>query len=120
MTKRLTMLFVAFLAFGCLAWSASTFYGVVSDSMCGAKHSRASASATQCVKGCVAKGAKYVLVSKGQVYQLDPQDKFADYAGQRVRVKGTKSGDTITAESVSPVRSHHKMATPSGGGGGGR
>ncbi len=117
MTKRLTMLVVAFLAFGCLAWSANAFYGVVSDSMCGAKHSRASKAAEACVAKCVQGGSKYVLVSRGKVYQLDPQDKFSDYAGKRVKVEGTLSGDTITAETVSAVTSHHH-ATPSSGSGG--
>ncbi|MGH9470726.1 MAG: DUF5818 domain-containing protein [Terriglobia bacterium] len=116
MTKRVTMLVAALLVFGCFAWSAQhVFYGTVSDSNCGAKHSRASAAATECVKKCVAGGASYVLVSKGQVYKVDPQDKFADYAGQRVRVHGTLNGDTITAESVSPVSHHHAMAPSSGG-----
>src|SRR5579863_8761720 len=104
MTKRFTMLAVSLLMFGCLAWSAQhVFYGVVSDSMCGAKHSRASAAAAHCVKKCVAGGAKYVLVSRGKVYQVTPQDKFADFAGKRVRVHGALSGTTITADSVTAV-----------------
>jgi hypothetical protein len=107
MTKRLTMLFVAMIAVGCMAWGAQhVFYGVVSDSMCGAKHSRASAAAAQCVKGCVAKGAQYVLVSHGKVYKVTPQDKFSDYAGKRVRVHGELSGDTITADSVAAPMHH--------------
>lgn len=108
MTKRLTMLFVAMIAVGCMAWGAQhVFYGVVSDSNCGAKHSRASAAATECVKKCASGGAQYVLVSRGQVYKLNPQDKFADYAGKRVRVHGTLSGDTITADTVSSPMRHH-------------
>ncbi len=117
MAKRLTMLFVAVLMCGCFAWSAQhVFYGVVSDSMCGAKHSRASAAAVHCVKSCVAKGSSYVLVSHGKVYQLNPQDKFADFAGQRVRVQGALNGDTIAADTVSAVHYHHHAATPSSGG----
>lgn len=115
MAKRLTMLVLAFLMVGCFAWSAQhVFYGVVSDSMCGAKHSRASAAATECVKKCVAGGSSYVLVSRGKVYKLDPQDKFADFAGQRVRVHGALNGDTITADTVSAV--HHHATAPSSGG----
>lgn len=117
MTKRVTMLVAALLVFGCFAWSAQhVFYGTVSDSNCGAKHARASEAAKQCVTKCVAGGASYVLVSHGKVYKLDPQDKFSDYAGQRVRVHGALNGDTITAESVSPVTRHHKAAAPSSGG----
>jgi hypothetical protein len=73
----------------------------VSDSHCGAKHSTASDDAAQCVEKCVSGGASYVLVSKGKVYQLDPQDKFKGMGGKSVTVKGTVSGDTITAASVS-------------------
>ncbi len=116
MTKRLTMLVVAFLAFGCLAWSANAFYGVVSDSMCGAKHSRDSKAAETCVAKCVQGGSKYVLVSRGKVYQLDPQDKFSDYAGKRVKVEGTLNGDTITAESVSAVTPRHAKSSSGSGG----
>lgn len=116
MIKRFTMLAIMMMAFGCLAWSANVWYGVVSDSMCGAKHSRTSAAAVACVKKCVAGGASYVLVSKGTVYQVTPQDKFADFAGKRVRVHGALSGTTITADSVTPVthKSRSKAATTGG------
>ncbi|MGH9445437.1 MAG: DUF5818 domain-containing protein [Terriglobia bacterium] len=84
--------------------------------MCGLKHSRASAAATECVKKCVANGAKYVLVSHGKVYQLTPQDKFADYAGERVRVHGALSGGTITADMVSKPKRHSHRGAMSGSG----
>jgi hypothetical protein len=52
---------------------------------------------------------KYVLVSNGKVYQLEPQDKFADHAGHKVKVTGDMKGDTITAEDVKMVSAaHHK------------
>ncbi len=116
MTKRFMMLIVSMLVFGCLAWSAQhVFYGVVSDNMCGAKHSRASAAAVQCVKKCVAGGAKYVLVSRGKVYEVAPQEKFADFAGKRVRVHGALSGTTITADSVAAVTYKKKAKAASSG-----
>ena len=115
MTKKLTMLGVAFLLVGCMSWAAGrTFVGTVSDDHCGAKHAMASDAAAQCVGGCVQKGAKYVLVSHGKVYKLDPQDKFADFAGKSVKVKGTLSGDTITAESVEAAGAAKKAAGGSG------
>jgi hypothetical protein len=99
--KRLLMLAATVLAFGCLGW-ASQRTGVISDSMCGAKHATASAEAAQCVAKCVSGGSKYVLVGRGKkVYQLDPQDKISsDMAGKKVVVTGTIKGDTITVESV--------------------
>jgi hypothetical protein len=124
MTKRLTLLFVAMLAAGCMAFGAQhVFYGTVSDSMCGAKHSRASEAAAACVKKCVNGGASYVLVSHGKVYKVDPQEKFADFAGKRVRVHGSLSGETITADTVAAVVYHHHMhpaPATSGSGSGGR
>jgi Protein of unknown function (DUF5818) len=83
-----------------MAAPAKSWTGTVSDSMCGLKHSKPSAAAETCVKGCVAKGAKYVLVSHGKVYQLDDQDKFADFAGQSVKVTGSLKGTDITVASV--------------------
>lgn len=52
------------------------------------------------------KNAKYVLVAKEtlrkKVYDVEPQQMFASFAGQRVRVTGVKDGDSITAQSVEP------------------
>jgi len=52
------------------------------------------------VEGCVSKGASYVLVSNGKVYQLDAQDKFKGLGGKEVNVKGSVSGDSIKVSSV--------------------
>ena len=99
MGRKLIMLGVIVLAFGCLAW-ADSWTGTVSDSMCGAKHAEASEGAAKCVAGCVAKGSKYVLVSGGKVYALDKQDDFKDYAGKSVMVTGTMNEDSIAVEKV--------------------
>jgi hypothetical protein len=101
MYKKLIVVAITVLAFGCLAWAAGkSWTGTVSDSHCGAKHAVASDAAASCVAKCVEGGAKYVLVSGGKVYQLDAQDKFADFAGKSVKVTGTMKGDAITVESV--------------------
>ena len=118
MRKKLMMLGVIVLAFSCLGW-ARQWTGVISDSQCGMKHSTASSAAAECVAKCVAGGGKYVLVSHGKVYQLDPQDKIAsDLAGKKVLVKGTAKGDTITVESAEAApasRMHHKAKASSSG-----
>lgn len=102
MVKRTTMLFVAVLVLGCMAWAApKSWVGTVSDSNCGLKHSAPSAAAEACVKKCVEGGAKYVLVSHGKIYSVEPQDKFADFAGKSVKVTGTMEGTAITATEVS-------------------
>jgi hypothetical protein len=121
MNKRLSMLGIALLAFGCMAWSAQTaakatktaktataektYYVTVSDSKCGLKHAQASDEAAKCVATCAQGGAKYVAVYRGKVYQLTPQDKLADFAGTRAKIMGTRSGDTITVASIEPLKS---------------
>ena len=104
MTKKFMMLFAAIAIFGCLAWGASSYVGVVSDSMCGLKHSHASAAAAHCVASCVKNhGSKYVLVMHGKVYKVSPQSDFAKYPGQMVRVMGTMHGSSIHVTSVHPM-----------------
>jgi hypothetical protein len=101
MTKKILLVVFSLLVFGCLSWAADqSWTGTVSDSHCGVNHSTPSAEAAKCVEKCVAGGAKYVLVSGGKVYQLDPQDKFKGKGGTEVKVTGTLSGDTITVSDV--------------------
>jgi hypothetical protein len=110
MRRKLMMLFVSILLFGCLGWAADkSWKGVVSDEHCGAKHSTASADAAACVEKCVSGGAKYVLVSGGKVYQVDAQDQFKGLGGKQVKVTGTLSGDAITVTSLAEVK-HKKDA----------
>lgn len=113
MKSRVILLGAAALAIAVLSWArtkplaipspqdeAQSWTGVVSDSNCGAKHSEASDEAAECVAKCVSNGAKYVLVSEGTVYQVEPQEKFSDFAGRAVSVTGSLKDGTITAESV--------------------
>jgi hypothetical protein len=81
-----------------------TYTGVVSDSMCGAKHMMAG-DAAACTHECVSKGSKYALVVGDKVYTLDTSDKDAlatldKQAGATVTVTGTETGDTIAVNSV--------------------
>ena len=108
MMKKALLLAISLLVFGCLAYSADkTFVGTVSDEHCGAKHATASADAAACVEKCVSGGAKYVLVSKGKVYQLDKQDDFKGMGGTSVKVTGSLSGDAITVTKVAAAGGHH-------------
>ncbi|PYV29289.1 MAG: hypothetical protein DMG22_23375 [Acidobacteria bacterium] len=101
MLKKLSLAVLTAEAFAVLTFAdAQTFTGIVSDDHCGAKHSAANDEAATCVAKCVQGGAKYVLVSSGKIYQLDAQDKFKDFAGKSVTVKGTLNEGTITVESV--------------------
>lgn len=107
MKKKLLLSVAVVLVFGCSAFAGS-WVGVVSDSHCGLKHSVASDAAAACVKQCVSMGAKYVLVRKGKIYKLTPQDKFEGFGGHRVKVSGMKMGDTITVEDVKALKAHKR------------
>ena len=86
---------------------AGTFIGQISDSACGASHSKMTGqhgkSDRDCTLACVKGGSKYVFVSGGSVYQIGNQS-FADLekrAGQMVEVTGDMKGDTITVSKIS-------------------
>lgn len=55
-----------------------------------------------CVGVCVKKGAKYVFVADGTVYQLSNRrsKQIATHTGQRVELTGELKGDTINATSL--------------------
>lgn len=89
----------------------TTITGRISDAMCGAdhtmmQHGSKKLDARQCSEACVKAGQKYVLVSKGHVYQITNQS-FADlatYAGAPVKATGDVSGDgkSITIANLAP------------------
>jgi hypothetical protein len=97
MIKKPAIILVGLLTLGGLSWAAQSWTGTVSDTQCAAtKHDAA------CIEKCVDAGSKYVLVSKGKVYQLDAQDKFKGMGGKRVKVTGSLSGtDQIAVSEVS-------------------
>lgn len=70
--------------------------GVMSDSNCGLKHSKAGAGAAKCAVECASKGADYVLVSGGKFYKFEKKNDFyKNFAGKNVEVVGTLTGDTF-------------------------
>ena len=103
MIRKSTVLVFALVVFGCIALGADqSWTGVISDSNCGLKHSKASDEAAACVAKCVSGGASYVLVSGGKLYKLDPQNKISpELAGRAVKVTGNLKGNTITVSSAS-------------------
>jgi hypothetical protein len=81
-----------------------TLTGVVSDSMCGAKHMAKDKSPAECARMCVKQGMKYALVAGDKVYTLEGHEAELDkLAGARVTVKGSVSGDVVTVASVTPA-----------------
>jgi hypothetical protein len=81
-----------------------TLTGVVSDAMCGSTHMMKDKPAAECLRYCVKQGTRYALVVGKNVYTLEGQAELDKYAAQKVTVKGTLKGATLTVESVSPAR----------------
>jgi hypothetical protein len=90
-----------------------TFVGVISDGQCAVKgsHKEVMAKASvnsqaNCVKGC-ARRYGYVLYvpSTKKIYKLSDQERPAELAAKRVKIKGAldKATQTIYVSSIEPV-----------------
>jgi hypothetical protein len=84
-----------------------TWKGTISDSNCkekhpGGEHDGKKMTDADCTGVCVKKGAKYVFVSDGKVYQIANQNskQIATHAGHEVELTGTMKGDSITASTL--------------------
>jgi len=97
----------AFAVVPAAAQKDQTWKGAISDSKCNGKHPPGEHDGkgmtdAECTKVCMNKGAKYVFVSEGKVYQLSNQKSrtIISHAGQQVELIGTIEGDTITAKTI--------------------
>jgi hypothetical protein len=83
--------------------SSEVFTGVITDAECGARHSKdAKMSSAECAQFCVKHGSKYTLVDGETNYILIGRAaELARLAGQRVKVSGTRDGNTIQVSSLS-------------------
>ena len=90
-----------------------TFVGIISDGQCAVKGSHKEVmakakvnTAANCVKGC-ARRYGYVLYvpSTKKIYKLSDQERPAELAAKKVRIKGAldKSTQTIYVSSIEPV-----------------
>jgi hypothetical protein len=81
-----------------------TLTGVVTDTMCGAKHMVKDKSAAECTRMCVKQGMDYGLLVGDKVYTLKGNKAAIDkLAGQRATVTGTVTGNNLTVESIKPA-----------------
>lgn len=84
------------------AAAAEVYSGVITDSVCGARHTRyPNLDAVRCTRECVRTGGKYMLINGDKIYSL--QGDFADlaqFAGQRARVTGTLQAETIKVSAI--------------------
>jgi hypothetical protein len=90
-----------------------TFVGIISDGQCAVKGSHKEVmakakvnTAANCVKGC-ARRYGYVLYvpSTKKIYKLSDQERPAELAAKKVRIKGAldQSTQTIYVSSIEPV-----------------
>ena len=101
MMKKIVLVVLRVLVFGCLAWGVDkTYTGTVSCSHCGAIHATPSADAAKRVEKCVSGGARYLLVSGGKVYKLDAQDKFKGLGGKSVKVLSSLTDEMLKVSQV--------------------
>jgi hypothetical protein len=85
-----------------------TMTGIIGDSKCNAKHSKAehgsqTDSDHDCVSKCVAGGSKYVFVGPGnKVLQIANQDfaDLKDHGGHKVALTGEVKGDSVTVSKI--------------------
>jgi hypothetical protein len=88
-----------------------TFTGEVTDSICASNGSHDQMIARMpsmghdketCTKQCAQLGAKYVLLDDAtkEVYTLDDQARAQVFAGHKVRLSGTLTGNKITVTNV--------------------
>jgi hypothetical protein len=83
----------------------TTLTGVVSDALCGAKHSMTNMSAADCTRMCIKGGQGFALVVGDKVYNLRGDSAELDkYAAQKVTLKGKLKGSTVAVDSVAPAK----------------
>lgn len=84
---------------------AATFTGVITDTMCGAKHEMMKGeSDAECVRMCAKGPNGYALYDGTRVLKLSDQKTPAKYAAQKVKVTGTldEKTQTIKVTSIQP------------------
>ncbi len=87
------------------AGTDTTLTGIVSDALCGAKHSMTTMSAADCTRMCVKGGQGFALVVGDKVYTLHGDSAELDkYAAQKVTLKGKLKGNTVAVDSVAPAK----------------
>jgi hypothetical protein len=82
-----------------------TWAGQISDAMCGKDHSMMQhggkkVSARECTLECAKAGSKYVLVSKGKIYEIANQNmkELQLHAGHNVQITGELASDRKTIQ----------------------
>lgn len=80
----------------------NSYEGIITDTRCGAKHSATvGKTAADCTRVCVHAGEHFALVDGDKMYTLEGDvPALKQLAGQRAKVVGSLSGNTISVASV--------------------
>src|SRR6266581_1034575 len=101
MLKNVTTFLFLLMACVCMGQANSAqqvFSGEISDSVCSKEGSHDAMmkksgvnTTVKCTIGCAMTRGKYVLYNRTtkQIYQLDDQERPQEFAGQKVRVRGS-------------------------------
>lgn len=88
-----------------VAAQQQTLTGTITDSMCGTAHMAKDKSPAECTRMCVKDGMKYALAADKKLYSLEGHEaELSKLAGQKVTVKGTLKGDTLSVQEVAPSK----------------
>ncbi|MFB3916165.1 MAG: hypothetical protein ACE14M_05520 [Terriglobales bacterium] len=109
--RKVTLAFVVLVALvmtvAIMAAAATqTLTGVVTDDMCGKKHTMMPGKPdSECIRACIKAGSKYALLSGGKVYALKGDAKQFDLlAGKKVKVSGDVSGTSVAVSSIAEAK----------------
>ena len=82
-----------------------TYTGVITDTICGAKHGMKGHSDADCVKMCAKGSGQYALFDGQNVITLSDQKTPAKFPAQKVKVVGVYDAkkQTITVRSIEPA-----------------
>jgi hypothetical protein len=102
-TKLVAALLFALGSNVAVAQQQQTLTGTLTDSTCGTSHMAKDKTPAECTRMCVKDGMNYALAVDKKICTLEDHDaQLSKLAGQRVTVKGTLKGDTVTIELVLP------------------
>lgn len=83
---------------------AGDWTGVITETMCGAKHAAGTEKDAQCVKNCVKAGhGKLALLVGDTLYTITNPEKAVGHEGHKVKVTGKtdETAKTVTIDSIS-------------------
>ena len=92
-----------------MASGQKTFTGVITETMCGTKHTMGIAPDAKCVRECVKtdpKKWKYALQVSEKVYVLSDQQTPEKFAAQKVTVTGAlfEKTNILKADKIEPAK----------------